>query len=201
MNGLMTATYRPLKFWVMVVVFGAIVSCGTTPTQQSDPVSRGGIALMTENHQAQFKKATASMEAGQFAKAELVFEQLQVAYPSILELPVNLAISQYQQGQYPAAKTTIAAILQKDSSVAQAYNLQGLILQKEGQFEQAKQAFEKAIDRKGQYAEALYNLALLYDVYLQDIAKAVTYYNQYLAIVGEDEATQGWVDQLSSSLQ
>ncbi len=91
--------------------------------------------------------------------------------------------------------------MQKDGSVAQAYNLQGLILQKEGQFEQAKQAFEKAIDRKSQYAEALYNLALLYDVYLQDIAKAVTYYNQYLAIVGEDDATQGWVDQLSSSLQ
>ena len=57
-----------------------------------------------------------------------------------------------------------------------------------------------ALKLSPQYANALYNMALLQDIYLQNTAVAVDYYNRYLAQVKDDEATKAWVENLAQSL-
>jgi hypothetical protein len=46
----------------------------------------------------------------------------------------------------------------------------------------------------------LYNMALLQDIYLQNTAAAVDYYNRYLILEKDDETTKAWVENLSQSL-
>ena len=58
----------------------------------------------------------------------------------------------------------------------------------------------KAIAIDAEYTNALFNMALLQDVYLRNIASAVDYYNRYLQHAQDDEATKSWVDNLTQIL-
>jgi uncharacterized protein YdbL (DUF1318 family) len=54
-----------------------------------------------------------------------------------------------------------------------------------------------AIGLDPNYSYALYNIAILHDIYLQDTGKALEYYNRYLALVTDDAATRSWVEHLN----
>jgi len=60
----------------------------------------------------------------------------------------------------------------------------------------------KAIEIKPAYANAQYNLALLYDIYLQEIELAIKHYEIYTSLLKKpDEATQEWINHLKGTLK
>lgn len=187
---------------LLLTMFFVLCSCGTTPTKESETiVAPTGIEVLSEAQQQQFVQAAKAMEITDYLKAQKILQSLYKQQPNVHVLGFNIALCQYNLGELDAAQTSVNQLLVQDKNMAKAQNLAGLLAVKNGQFEAGKQHYLKAINVEPNYANALYNLALLYDVYLQDVQAAVNYYGKYLAIVQDDEQTQGWYEQLSSSLQ
>ena len=71
---------------------------------------------------------------------------------------------------------------------------------KKKQFSEAEKYYKTAISINKNFALAHYNLALLYDIYFQDIKRAYAQYLKYLSLVPDDKETQAWADELKYSL-
>ena len=91
--------------------------------------------------------------------------------------------------------------LQLNPAYAQAYNLRAQLNLSDGRISDARSDYLSALQYRPDYAIAEYNLALLYDVYYQDIAEAIRHYETYLSLIGQqDETTLEWVRHLRGTL-
>lgn len=190
-------------FFLALIIPAALVltSCGTNPKKQppADTTANGINALPLEVQQ-QFLTAQQLMQKQQWREAHKILETLGVNYRTITLFDFNAALCEYQMGEYEKAQQKVELLLKSNSLYPQAHNLAGLIAQQQHDFTKAKSHLEMAVQLQPAYANALYNLALLHDVYFQDINSALPYYQKYLDLVSDDEETQGWVDQINSSL-
>ena len=70
-----------------------------------------------------------------------------------------------------------------------------------GHYKQAEAQYLAAIKLDAACASCHYNLALLYDLYYQDLGKAIGQYQAYLDhITNTDEDTQAWIEELKRNL-
>lgn len=186
------------KIWIGATLVIWLSACGTTggkPEQKS-----AGIESLSPSQTGRFQDALAQLDQQQPKKAEKVLESLLRERTDVAELWLNLALSQYQQSNFTAAGKTITRVLATFPRTVQAHNLAGLLAVENGEFKKAEQHYADALKLSPAYANALYNMALLQDIYLQNTAVAVDYYNRYLAQVKDDEATKAWVENLAQSL-
>ena len=91
--------------------------------------------------------------------------------------------------------------LELNPKQAQALNIRAQLYIKDGKIHKAKDDYIKAIKIKPDYINAQYNLALLYDIYLQEIELAITHYKIYLSLLKKtDVITKEWVTHLEGAL-
>lgn len=182
------------------VAFVAAWLWGCESTATKGGAERSTIASLSTDERKRYDEALANLANAQPKPAEQELSQLARRWPDIAEIWLNLALSQYQQDDLGKTKKTLTVLASRSNDVAQAHNLAGVIAVKEGDFVKAEMHYEKAINLKPDYSHALYNMALLQDVYLQDIASAVDYYQRYLQLAPEDTDTKGWAEGLKMSL-
>lgn len=171
------------------------VACGTTQTKPTGD----SVDTLPEADRQTFEKALHKMEQGAAVQAEPELARLAQSNP-VREVWLNLALAQYQQNNLEKAAGTVTTILQRWEDTVPAHNLAGLIAVQEGRFDLAKTHYMQALRINPNYSNALYNMALLLDVYLQDIANAVQYYELYLEVADQDEDTRIWMEELKLSL-
>ncbi len=85
--------------------------------------------------------------------------------------------------------------------MAEVHNVLGLLAVEQKAFKKAETEYLLAVTLDKKLASAHYNLALLYDIYFQDIDKAYQSYQTYLSLNPNDSKTRDWVDQLKYSLE
>ena len=79
--------------------------------------------------------------------------------------------------------------------------MRALLHLQNGEIRLAERDYKNAISLYPGYAIAHYNLALLYDIFLQQLEPAIEHYSIYLQLLGrEDEDTQNWIKHLENSL-
>jgi len=187
------------KYWLFLVLLAWLSGCQTSGGGSVSGRS-AGIDSLSQIQAGRYQQALDRLEQKEPQSAERLLQDLVRERRDVAELWVNLALSQYQQAKWQAAEATIDQTLSLFSRIPQAYNLAGLLAVKKGEFKQAEQHYLQAIGIDNAYANALFNMALLQDVYLRNVASAVDYYNRYLGYAPDDEATKAWVDNLSQSL-
>jgi tetratricopeptide (TPR) repeat protein len=170
--------------------------------QSTGPVKTGkksaDVASLSESQSVLYQQALTHLEQQQPRQAENLLQGLLRERRDIAELWLNLALSQYQQKKWQQVEGAVAELLNTFPNVPQAHNLAGLLAVEKGEFAKAEQHYAQALKLDSEYANALYNMALLQDVYLQNINAAVNYYSQYLRLI-EDEETKAWVENLSQT--
>ncbi|MES2581579.1 MAG: tetratricopeptide repeat protein [Pseudomonadota bacterium] len=76
---------------------------------------------------------------------------------------------------------------------------QGITQRQAGQFDKARQAYEKAIALDANYTPAILNLGILQDLYLGDSKQALVLYERYLSLTPSGDATVAkWVADLKN---
>jgi len=149
---------------------------------------------------ATYANALHDIKVEQLPRARTALETLVDKHPELAGPWANLALIDIKQNHLEKAREHLNKALDRDANLAQAYNLLGYIDKKQGKISQAMDDYSKAIAKKPDYALAHYNLALLYDIYLQDIPNAVKHYKRYLDLTGnQDQKTAEWVRELQSS--
>lgn len=127
----------------------------------------------------------AKLKPARYGKSELVDERL--------SLPG--AVSR-RAGRLAEAESALQAQVAANNGDAAAWNELGLTLRAEGKFAAAKDAYLGAINADPTFAAAHRNLAVLLDLYLNDPAGALTEFESYRGLSGEDKPVTTWIAEL-----
>lgn len=148
-----------------------------------------------------YKDAIIALNNNELDKAEELFTTMSERQPNIAGPWANLALIEIKRENLAQAELYVKTALDNNADMPQALNLSGYLAQKQGKINVAKNYYLQAINNKPDYALAHYNVALLYDVYLQDIEQAIKHYQLYLThIEQKDEATENWLEGLKSTM-
>ena len=149
---------------------------------------------------ADFDRVVSYMRAGKAVEAELGFKQLSLQYPQFAAPLVNLAILQRNDGHLEQAEETLKSAVAHERGSAVAWNELGATQRMRGQFKDAASSYEQAIAADPRYAPAWRNLGVLSDLYLGDPGRALTAFEQYRQLTGEDKPVSGWIAELRQRL-
>jgi tetratricopeptide (TPR) repeat protein len=186
------------------------------PAAQSPPLAAptantvaapAGAAALARPHpdvppaaRADFDRALKYMRAGNATEAELGFKQVALQYPQFATPLVALALLQRKQGQLEQAEESLKSAVAHESGNALAWTELGVTQRMRGQFKDAAASYEQAIAADPRYAPAWRNLGVLADLYLGDPKRALSAFEQYKAITGEDKPVNGWIAELRQRL-
>jgi tetratricopeptide (TPR) repeat protein len=181
-----------------------LAGCSSSgPTQKSSdrgrdaaPTASGAVTNLTPAGQTLFEQAAAAMAGGDLLDAELRFKEFLLQYPGVSAAWVNLAIIHVSNGNEDAAQDAIDQALAADPNFAPALNQLGMLLRRNGNFQEAEAAYLKAVTVSPEYALAHYNLGVLNELYLQRLDVALQHFEQYQALVGDDEQVEKWIADL-----
>ena len=183
---------------IIVAIF--LSSCASTSNVGTKNSSEISPLTQSDAEIKQYSTAIALLNKQNFEEAKKIFVKFTEQRPELAGPYVNLAIIAVENNDSQEAFKLVNTALDKNPNLAQALNLLGFLEQEQGKILQAEKHYLDAIKNKSNYALAHYNIALLYDVYLQDINKAVIHYEKYMSLTNnKDKKTADWLEHLKSS--
>lgn len=162
------------------------------PATPANAVVTPVFAALNQAQQHAYSTALAAQMAKQWPQALQSWQQLAAQLPNYPGILYNLALVQFKLNQPDEAQKTVQQLLANNPSAVEALNLSGVIARHQGQFRQAERQYLAAIAVKADHADAHKNLAFLYDLYLDNPAKARDHYERYQALTN-DEQTKAWL--------
>ena len=189
-------------FYVAGLLFLASCQSGRQTTVSINDSAR--VTKQLSEHQYVERLAIAENELTNkhYNQATQSFMKLHTEYPSKAEPTANLGLISFIQKDLNEAKNFLVESLRISDTLPGVHNLLGLIALNEKDIKLAETHFTHALSINYRYANAHYNLALLYEIYLQDINKAAIHYRSYLENTNpNDEITADWLSGLESVIQ
>jgi len=186
-----------MNYIKLFVVSLLLTSCATTT--ETSIVSSSGLSPFeqSDSERKEYKKALTLLNNNKLNAAKDVFQQFKENRPELAGPYANLAIIALKKNEPEKALELVKVALTKNPNLAQALNLLAYLEQVSGEIKKAEKHYKEAIKNKNDYAIAHYNIALLYDVYLQDIESAIPHYEQYMKLINhEDKSTADWLEQI-----
>ena len=172
-----------------------------SPTQSATKQLTDESSKSSKMELAIYTKALVALNNNELDKAQQLFTKMSELQPEIAGPWANLALISIKKEQYDDALKFVTVALQKNPKMVQSLNLLASLEQKKGNIIKAKSLYQEALTYNPQYALAHYNLALIYDIYFQDITNAVNHYQLYLDNTKkEDKKTAAWLTGLKSSM-
>lgn len=147
--------------------------------------------------EAEFHRAMVRLQDGDAETAERLLVGLGRRHPELPAPHLNLAILRLRQGRHAAALEAVEASLAADPDSATAHNLRGMSLRALGRFEEAETAYREALRLRPDYANAHFNIGVLYEIYLQDYPRALLHYRRFQQLCAEpDPKVALWIQDL-----
>ncbi len=186
----------------IIVLF--CVACGTVANKDQSHGKMGsntmGLNSLGEVDRALYDKALESLAQSDYKAALRDLKILLTRRQDVADVWVNYSLCLYHQNNTAELKAALASMTKHSIVTPQSLNLQGLLAVEDGQFQEASSYYNSALKMDPKYSNAWFNLALLNDIYLQNVAKAVEYYSQYMELQPQDDTTKIWLESLSLSL-
>ena len=180
-----------------------VVGCASRPSVEAHPVpvDSGGYAVDADREIANFQAALSAVNGNQLDEAARRFRAIAKSRPELAGPWANLALIDVRQNRLDDAAKNAAEALKRNPRSAQAYGVLGFVAATQGDMNKALGHYRRAVEIKGDYAVAHYNIALINDLYLNDMVTAATHYRQYLAATrGGDKKTADWLAEIERSL-
>lgn len=185
-----------LRHLLLVVLVGTLAACSGA-WRQAGPVAEGTVVAPEPAALAQFEAALAALEAGDDARAEPLLQALVTRYPRHAGPLLNLAQLQARRGELDAAAALLERALVVCSQCAASWNALGVIQRRQGRFAEAEQSYRKALAADPGYADAAFNLGVLYELYLQRPELALAEYRHFRTLAVDDTpAVEQWIGDL-----
>lgn len=187
--------------WPILLCY-LIIGCSNTPTTDTEvSLPAANVSELTPAEKKSYEQALSQLSAEKPEKAEKTLHKLAQSHPGNPGLWINLANACYQSNQLEKANTAVKHAQKLNGNTPELYNIAGLVAVANGDYKNAEKHYLTVLKLNSNAANTHYNLALLYDVFFQDIRRAVTHYEQYLALGNQDdEETTNWLEELKLNL-
>jgi Flp pilus assembly protein TadD len=170
---------------------GAAASAnGASPAGSAEPVP------ITPRGKADFERAVGFMKAGKITEAELEFKQVALQFPQLSSPYVNLGILYRKAGHLEQSEDALKTAVEHNDGSAVAWTELGATQRLRGEFPNAAASYEKAIAADPNFAPAYRNLGVVSDLYLGDPERALTAFERYKELTGEEKPVSGWIAEL-----
>jgi lipoprotein NlpI len=152
--------------------------------------------------QQDYLQAIAALKNGDTAEALELLLRLSREAPDKPNVFTNLGLTYFQLQQAELAEKAFVQALARNADDAIAHNHLGILKRRKGQFQDALLEYQRAIDIDSDYARAYLNLGILFDLYLQDLGKALQQYRKYMELTSEENAqVAGWIVDIERRLK
>ena len=149
--------------------------------------------------QRAFDEATRAQRAGKPADAERGYRALAQSNPELGGPHANLGVMLRQAGKLTESAAELELAVKLSPKQPIYLNQLGITYRQLGQFDKARDAYERAVAANGEYAVAYLNLGILNDLYIGDAKRAAELYDRYLALSpGGDPVVTKWVAELKN---
>jgi tetratricopeptide (TPR) repeat protein len=113
---------------------------------------------------------------------------------------INLGIAYREAGDLEGAETSLLRAIEASPRHPVAHNELGIVYRRLGRFAEARASYETALEFHEDFHFARKNLAIVCDLFLEDLPCALEHYEIYRAAVPEDENVAMWVADLSQRI-
>ena len=156
----------------------------------------------TDINQLAYDEAIASLKNGNVDQALDLLLEVSREAPEKPFIFTNLGLAYLKLQQLEEAEQAFRQALQQNDRDAVAHNHLGILQRQKGEFAEALERYQRAIEIDDDYAQAHLNLGILYDLYLQDLEKALRQYETYLSLTSEDNPqVSGWITDIQRQLK
>ncbi len=156
--------------------------------------------MMDKDAMADFDRANSLAKEGKIDKAAEIMETVIQKNPQLASPHINAAFIYMRMGKYDQAENHFKSALAIIPNHPVAANEYGILLRKNGKFNDARQLYEKAIDAFPDYLPLHRNLGILCDIYLNDPACALREFKFYSTYAPTDEKVKLWISEITMRL-
>jgi tetratricopeptide (TPR) repeat protein len=168
-----------------------------TETSATEPVPEA-----VDFYQQFYNEAVASLKNGDTEQALELLIQVSTDAPDKPYVFTNLGLAYFKLEKLELAEEAFQEAIIRSNKDAVAYNHLGILQRYKGQFEEARNQYQRALRIDSDYALAHLNLGILFDLYLQDLKLALQHYQRYQALIDkEDSQVAGWIVDIQRRLK
>ncbi|HET8696259.1 MAG TPA: tetratricopeptide repeat protein [Gammaproteobacteria bacterium] len=157
-------------------------------------------ARISGDARTQYDAAVALLEQQRYAEGVALMLQVAEKAPDLTAPQINLGIAYERMGDLTKAEASFTKALELNPNHPVVYDELGLLYRATGRFAEARASYEKALAIHPGFHFAHRNLAILCDVYLDDLPCAVTHYEAYAQAEPDDKEVQKWIADLHNRL-
>lgn len=158
-------------------------------------------AGMEPKLRADFEQANALIKDAKYDKAIELLEKVIAQAPKLTAPHINLAMAYERVNKPELAEQHLKKAIELIPGHPVASNEYGLLLRKQGRFDESRKVYEQALFVFPEYYPLHKNLGILCDLYLKDQACAVIHYEAYeKASQPRDPKVKMWIADLRSRL-
>ncbi len=178
--------------------------CATSPTdrpEQSTTREDGGFTIREDVRvglgvRGDYERAVDAIEAEDYERGIALLEEITEGAPLVTAAHIDLGIAYRRAGDLEKSEKSIRKALELNPRHPVAHNELGIVLRRSGRFDEARESYETALELFPEFHFARRNLAILCDMYLDDLECAIEHYESYVRSFPEDEAVAMWIQDL-----
>jgi Flp pilus assembly protein TadD len=187
---------RCIESWLAAAAM-LIAGCSSNPGIPADTAAATtavSIAEIGSDH----RRAITLMQAEQWHAAARLLETITKQRPDLSGPWLNLGISRMKTGELAAAETAIRQAVNANTANVEAYIRLGVLYRYQGRYDDARRAWEAALDIAPDNPDIHWNLGILYDLYLPDPMLALQHYEHCLqSSATDDPQLRAWIAELA----
>lgn len=205
------SSVRIILATLCALAIAGIAGCGTAPQKpvpkkslteksaRAAPVPGPKIEAPVSNAaRADYGRALDALKAGREREAEQALLAMGRTYPDLSGPRANLGILYFRLGKLEEAEQALVQAIKINPERPAYYNQLGIVHRARGRFDDARKAYEKALQVDPNYSKAHLNIGILYDLYFNDLAKALHHYQRYQQLhTPEDKQVAKWIIDLN----
>jgi tetratricopeptide (TPR) repeat protein len=153
-------------------------------------------ARISGEARAQYDAAVRALEQERYEQGIALLNQVVAQAPDVAAPYIDLGMAYRRQGDLERAEASLQTALELNPNHPVALDEMGLLYRETGRFTAARASYEKALAVHSGFHFAHRNLAILCDIYLNDLPCALEHYEAYSQAEPDDEQAAIWVADL-----